>query len=95
MPVVEHKRLLPESDRYPFMALDEDGYDLPSDWLVPIPVPFPRACIQFKLCLLFMVPHQVHADLWIRCRGTSERTPDTRDIPIKGIAGLLVVASEI
>lgn len=36
MPVVESKRLLPESDKYPFMALDEDGYDLPSDWSVPI-----------------------------------------------------------
>lgn len=34
MPVVENKRMLPESDKYPFMALDEDGYDLPSDWLV-------------------------------------------------------------
>lgn len=32
MPVVENKRMLPESDTYPFMALDEDGYDLPSDW---------------------------------------------------------------
>jgi hypothetical protein len=36
MPVVETKRLLPESDKFPFMALDEDGYDLPSDWSVTI-----------------------------------------------------------
>ncbi|KAH9487307.1 hypothetical protein JR316_0001379 [Psilocybe cubensis] len=34
MPIVEHKRDLPESDNYRFMALDEDGYDVPSDWFV-------------------------------------------------------------
>lgn len=34
MPVVELKRNLPHSDKFHFMALDEDGYDCPSDWLV-------------------------------------------------------------
>jgi len=38
MPVVEHNRSLPESgdlnSKFRFMALDEDGYDCPSDWLV-------------------------------------------------------------
>jgi hypothetical protein len=34
MPVVSKKRLLPESEKFPFMALDEDGYDLPPDWQV-------------------------------------------------------------
>ena len=32
IPVVTHKRLLPVSDEFRFMALDEDGYDLPVDW---------------------------------------------------------------
>lgn len=32
MPVVPSKRLLPFSNNFPFMALDADGYDLPSDW---------------------------------------------------------------
>ncbi|KAG6849764.1 hypothetical protein H0H93_005446 [Arthromyces matolae] len=36
MPVVEKKRLLPVSDVHPFLALDEDGYDLPSDWFMRI-----------------------------------------------------------
>ncbi|PPQ87845.1 hypothetical protein CVT25_009497 [Psilocybe cyanescens] len=36
MPIVEHKRNLPESDKFRFMALDEDGYDLPSDWYMRI-----------------------------------------------------------
>ncbi|KAF5355726.1 hypothetical protein D9756_004390 [Leucocoprinus leucothites] len=36
MPVVTHKRLLPESDKFKFMALDEDGYDLPPDWYMRI-----------------------------------------------------------
>ncbi|KAJ6613961.1 hypothetical protein B0H10DRAFT_2046865 [Mycena sp. CBHHK59/15] len=34
LPVVEKKRLLPESDKWPFLSLDEDGYDLPADWCV-------------------------------------------------------------
>ncbi|KAJ7660826.1 hypothetical protein DFH06DRAFT_1400198 [Mycena polygramma] len=34
LPVIEKKRLLPESETWPFMALDEDGYDLPGDWCV-------------------------------------------------------------
>ncbi|KAF7367697.1 hypothetical protein MSAN_00833500 [Mycena sanguinolenta] len=36
LPVVERKRQLPESDRWPFLALDEDGFDLPSDWYMRI-----------------------------------------------------------
>ncbi|KAJ7139108.1 hypothetical protein C8R44DRAFT_727214 [Mycena epipterygia] len=36
LPVVEKKRLLPESETWPFLALDEDGYDLPSDWYMRI-----------------------------------------------------------
>ncbi|KAJ7088363.1 hypothetical protein B0H15DRAFT_981954 [Mycena belliarum] len=36
LPVVEKKRLLPESDKWPFLALDEDGYDLPADWYMRI-----------------------------------------------------------
>ncbi|CAK5268817.1 unnamed protein product [Mycena citricolor] len=36
LPVIEHKRLLPEHDRWPFLSLDEDGYDLPSDWYMRI-----------------------------------------------------------
>ncbi len=34
MPVVSKKRNLPRSDKWRFMALDEDGYDLPPDWYV-------------------------------------------------------------
>ncbi|KAF8168497.1 hypothetical protein B0H34DRAFT_61646 [Crassisporium funariophilum] len=36
MPIVDHKRLLPASDKFPFLALDEDGYDIPSDWYMRI-----------------------------------------------------------
>ncbi|KAJ7160675.1 hypothetical protein C8R43DRAFT_342963 [Mycena crocata] len=36
LPVVEKKRLLPQSDKWPFLALDEDGYDLPADWYMRI-----------------------------------------------------------
>ncbi|KAJ7474213.1 hypothetical protein FB451DRAFT_1133590 [Mycena latifolia] len=36
LPVVEKKRLLPESEKWPFLALDEDGYDIPSDWYMRI-----------------------------------------------------------
>ncbi|KAK7019734.1 hypothetical protein VNI00_017974 [Paramarasmius palmivorus] len=36
MPVVEKARLLPDGGRYPFLALDADGYDLPADWYMRI-----------------------------------------------------------
>ncbi|KAH7923764.1 hypothetical protein BV22DRAFT_1196461 [Leucogyrophana mollusca] len=36
MPVVPNKSMLPVHDKYQFMALDEDGYDLPSDWYMRI-----------------------------------------------------------
>ncbi|EMD41457.1 hypothetical protein CERSUDRAFT_110033 [Gelatoporia subvermispora B] len=36
MPVVPHKSQLPVHERYNFMALDEDGFDLPSDWYMRI-----------------------------------------------------------
>ncbi|KXN87300.1 Serine/threonine-protein kinase HT1 [Leucoagaricus sp. SymC.cos] len=32
----QSKNLLPQSDKCKFMALDEDGYDLPSDWYMRI-----------------------------------------------------------
>jgi hypothetical protein len=36
MPVVQTKRQVPVSDKFHFMALDEDGHDLPSDWYATI-----------------------------------------------------------
>ena len=36
MPVVSYKRQLPTCDKYNFMALDEDGLDLPPDWYMRI-----------------------------------------------------------
>ncbi|ESK95731.1 xylosidase arabinosidase [Moniliophthora roreri MCA 2997] len=36
MPAVAKKELLPVSHRYPLMSLDEDGYDIPSDWYMRI-----------------------------------------------------------
>ncbi|KAG6817286.1 hypothetical protein H0H87_010628 [Tephrocybe sp. NHM501043] len=36
MPIVEKKRMLPVSDKYLFLSLDEEGYDLPSDWYMRI-----------------------------------------------------------
>lgn len=36
MPVVEKSRMLPESDKFSFLALDEDGFELPSDWYMRI-----------------------------------------------------------
>ncbi|KAJ7596528.1 hypothetical protein C8J56DRAFT_917665 [Mycena floridula] len=36
MPVVEKTRNLPESEDFPFLALDADGYEVPSDWYMRI-----------------------------------------------------------
>jgi hypothetical protein len=34
LPVVAYKRQLPKSDRWPFLALDAEGHDLPTDWYI-------------------------------------------------------------
>lgn len=36
MPAITHKHRLPVSDRWQFMALDQDGHDLPADWYMRI-----------------------------------------------------------
>ncbi|KIK62413.1 hypothetical protein GYMLUDRAFT_223561 [Collybiopsis luxurians FD-317 M1] len=36
MPVVEKTRLLPRAEKFSFLALDADGYDLPADWYMRI-----------------------------------------------------------
>ncbi|KAF8627290.1 hypothetical protein AX17_006335 [Amanita inopinata Kibby_2008] len=36
LPAVPSKRQLPAHERFPFLALDEEGYDLPSDWYMRI-----------------------------------------------------------
>ncbi|KAJ3777953.1 hypothetical protein FB446DRAFT_61874 [Lentinula raphanica] len=36
MPAVERKHLLPDSPHFPLLSLDEDGYDIPSDWYMRI-----------------------------------------------------------
>ena len=56
MPVISHKHALPQHDRYKFMALDEDGIDLPSDWYV-------NFTLESDWNLIFI---QVHAHLWVR-----------------------------
>jgi hypothetical protein len=51
LPVVEKKRLLPESEHWPFLALDEDGYDLPGDWYVVFSI-FRFFCVPRSSCFL-------------------------------------------
>ncbi|KAF8628523.1 hypothetical protein AX15_003837 [Amanita polypyramis BW_CC] len=36
LPAVANKRLLPVHDKFPFLSLDADGHDLPSDWYMRI-----------------------------------------------------------
>ncbi|KAG7090571.1 hypothetical protein E1B28_009678 [Marasmius oreades] len=36
IPVVEKARLLPDGGKFPFLALDADGYDIPADWYMRI-----------------------------------------------------------
>lgn len=42
LPVVSHKRNLPVSDKWTFLALDAEGHDLPSDWYVRFISPNPE-----------------------------------------------------
>lgn len=67
MPVVASKRELPKSDKWQFLALDADGYDLPTDWYGHI---FPEGPLQ--LTYLYCV-EKVHAYLRVWRRRLARR----------------------
>ncbi|KAJ3564716.1 hypothetical protein NP233_g8116 [Leucocoprinus birnbaumii] len=74
MPVVSHKRLLPQSDKYQFMALDEDGYDLPPDWYMRI-CGFAAEVLHDERRLFETFPSKELQDYW------SSR-PKYEDVPV-------------
>jgi hypothetical protein len=60
MPVVQTKRQVPVSNKFHFMALDEDGFDLPSDWCVF------RNSNYLLVLLITVIVVQVHENMWSR-----------------------------
>ncbi|KXN82471.1 Serine/threonine-protein kinase HT1 [Leucoagaricus sp. SymC.cos] len=68
LPVVPKKNLLPQSDKCKFMALDEDGYDLPSDWYMRI-CGLATETLHSKTLVSQTFPLRELLDYWsVRCR---------------------------
>ncbi|KXN82314.1 Serine/threonine-protein kinase HT1 [Leucoagaricus sp. SymC.cos] len=68
LPVVPQKNLLPQSNKCKFMALDEDGYDLPSDWYMRI-CGLAAEVLHNKTLVSQTFPLRELLDYWnVRCR---------------------------
>ena len=63
MPVVSHKRQVPVHDKYRFMALDEDGFDLPPDWYMRI-CGFAAEGLRGERLILGTFPSKELQDYW-------------------------------
>ncbi|TBU26339.1 hypothetical protein BD311DRAFT_667689 [Dichomitus squalens] len=63
MPVVSHKRQVPVHDKYRFMALDEDGFDLPPDWYMRI-CGFAAEGLRGERLILDTFPSKELQDYW-------------------------------
>ncbi|KAI0757455.1 hypothetical protein C8Q80DRAFT_1090899 [Daedaleopsis nitida] len=63
MPVVSHKRQLPVLERHRFMALDEDGFDLPPDWYMRI-CGFAAEGLRGERLILGTFPSKELQDYW-------------------------------
>ncbi|KAH9927431.1 uncharacterized protein BXZ73DRAFT_34861, partial [Epithele typhae] len=63
MPVVSHKRQLPILKDYKFMALDEDGFDLPPDWYMRI-CGYAAESFRGERLLLSTFPSKELQDYW-------------------------------
>ena len=74
MPVVSYKRQLPTCDKYNFMALDEDGLDLPPDWYMRI-CGFAVEGLRGERLILETFPSKELQDYW-SSRPKYEESPD-------------------
>lgn len=63
MPVVSHKRQVPVHEKYRFMALDEDGLDLPPDWYMRI-CGFAAEGLRGERLILDSFPSKELQDYW-------------------------------
>ncbi|KAI0078516.1 hypothetical protein K474DRAFT_1660324 [Panus rudis PR-1116 ss-1] len=63
LPAVANKRQLPVHEKYKFMALDEDGYDLPPDWYMRI-CGFAVEGLRGERLILETFPHKELQDYW-------------------------------
>ncbi|KAF8642851.1 hypothetical protein AX16_009359 [Volvariella volvacea WC 439] len=79
MPVVETKSKLPVSDTYQFMALDEDKFDVPSDWYMRI-CGFAGELLRGERELSEVLPSKDLHDYW-------SRRPKYEYIPVDQIYG--------
>ncbi|KAK0446545.1 uncharacterized protein EV420DRAFT_893381 [Desarmillaria tabescens] len=78
MPIVAKKSMLPQSDKYSFMALDEDGYDLPPDWYMRI-CGFAAEGLRSERLIHETFPVKELEDYW-STRPRYEEDPEKKDI---------------
>ncbi|KAH9836626.1 uncharacterized protein C8Q71DRAFT_50623 [Rhodofomes roseus] len=82
LPVVSHKNQLPVLDTHRFMALDEDGYDLPPDWYMRI-CDFAAESLRGERIIHDTFPHKELQDYW----STHPRFEDKREDPVASGSG--------
>ncbi|KAI0782164.1 hypothetical protein C8Q75DRAFT_532654 [Abortiporus biennis] len=76
LPVVQNKRLLPKHEKFNFMALDEDGFDLPSDWYMRI-CGFAAEGLRGERMIHETFPNKELQDYW----STRPRYEDVQSVP--------------
>ncbi|EPS99637.1 hypothetical protein FOMPIDRAFT_1163840 [Fomitopsis schrenkii] len=82
LPVVQHKSQLPALNTHKFMALDEDGYDLPADWYMRI-CGFAAESLRGERTVHEPFPQKELQDYW----STRPRYEDKREDPLASGGG--------
>ncbi|KAF7323651.1 hypothetical protein MKEN_00585800 [Mycena kentingensis (nom. inval.)] len=72
LPVIPKAKHLPDSEKWPFLGLDEDGFDLPSDWYMRI-AGFAAEGLRSERRVHDTFPNKELQDYW----GTRPRYEDT------------------
>ncbi|KAJ4485269.1 hypothetical protein J3R30DRAFT_3696603 [Lentinula aciculospora] len=93
MPVVEKSHLLPRSDKYSFMALDVDGYDLPADWYMRI-CGFAAEGLRSERMIHETFPSKELQDYWSTRPRYEEVNPKSGDFESNGQSYLSWLAAE-
>ncbi|KZT64030.1 hypothetical protein DAEQUDRAFT_68833 [Daedalea quercina L-15889] len=82
LPVVSHKNQLPVLSTHKFMALDEDGYDLPPDWYMRI-CGFAAESLRGERIIHDSFPQKELQDYW----STHPRFEGKREDPVASSSG--------
>jgi hypothetical protein len=62
MPVVSKSYQLPDTDKWPFLALDAEGHDLPPDWFVLLLLVLESSQVRKGICGFAASPLRVSGE---------------------------------